>query len=169
MKTMLLLFFIISSPIWPLGQNPIVGDPFIIINKQTNELAYINENDIKDIFHVATGVTEEHTPEGKFTITVKAINPYYRKKDIPGGDANNPLGTRWIGFNAKDTDGRIYGIHGTNKKESIGHYVTQGCVRLQNENVEKLYEKVPVGTNVLIINSQESFEQLGIEYGALKK
>ncbi|WP_226667682.1 L,D-transpeptidase [Metabacillus litoralis] len=169
MKTMLLLFFIITSPIWPLGQNPIVGDPFIIINKQRNKLAYINENEIKEVYQVATGVTEEHTPVGKFTITVKAINPYYRKKDISGGDPKNPLGTRWMGFNAKDTDGRIYGIHGTNNKDSIGRYTTQGCVRLENDHVESLYEKVPIGTNVLIINSQKSFTELGKEFGALKK
>ncbi|WP_121662704.1 L,D-transpeptidase [Metabacillus litoralis] len=169
MKALFLFLFIIHSPFWPLGDNPIPGDPFIIINKQTNELAFINDNEIKEIHHVATGKTKELTPEGKFTITVKAVDPYYRKKDIPGGDPKNPLGTRWIGFDAEDTDGRTFGIHGTNNKDSIGHYVTQGCVRMQNEEVETFYKKVPLGTKVLITNTEESFENLAIKHGAITK
>jgi lipoprotein-anchoring transpeptidase ErfK/SrfK len=166
---MFLLLYLVASPIWPLGQNPIVGDPLIIINKLTNELAFINQNEIKITYPVATGKTEELTPEGKFTIIVKAVDPYYRKKDIPGGDPNNPLGSRWIGFDAVETDGRTYGIHGTNNDQSIGQYVTQGCVRLQNEDVENLFKLIPIGTKVLILNSQQTFEELAIENGAIKK
>jgi lipoprotein-anchoring transpeptidase ErfK/SrfK len=169
MKTMLLFLTIVASPLWPLGPNPIVGDPFIIINKQTNELAYINQNEIVEIYPVATGKTEELTPEGKFTIIVKAVDPYYRKKDIPGGDSKNPLGTRWIGFDAEESDGRTYGIHGTNNELSIGHYVTQGCIRMQNEDVENLFELLPLGTKVLILNTHQTFEELAIEHGAIKK
>jgi lipoprotein-anchoring transpeptidase ErfK/SrfK len=169
MKIMFLFLFLISSPIWPIGQNPVIGDPFIIINKLTNELAFVNQNEIKNIYQVATGKTEELTPEGKFTITVKAVDPYYRKKNISGGDPNNPLGSRWIGIDANGTDGRIYGIHGTNNELSIGQFVTQGCVRMQNKDVEQLFEEIPLGTKVLIINSQQTFEELAIEYGAIKK
>ena len=39
-----------------------------------------------------------------------------------------------------------YGIHGTNAPETIGRSVSHGCVRLRNEDIEKLYEMVPVGT-----------------------
>lgn len=169
MKTMLLFLSIITSPIWPLGPNPIVGDPFIIINKQTNELAYINQNEIQEIFSVATGKSKDLTPEGKFTVIVKAVDPYYRKKDITGGDPKNPLGTRWIGFDAEETDGRTYGIHGTNNEDSIGHYVTQGCVRMKNKNVENLFEVIPLGTRILILNSNETFEELAIKHGAMRK
>lgn len=166
---LLLLFLFLQSPIWPLGENPLPGDPYLIINKQTNELAFVNDNEVKETHRVATGMTEELTPEGEFTVIVKAVDPYYRKKDIPGGDKNNPLGTRWIGFDAEGTDGRIYGIHGTNNNNSIGSYVTQGCVRLQNKEVEVLYDKIPLGTKVLITNTNQSFEQLAIKHGAIKK
>ncbi|MBO1514648.1 L,D-transpeptidase [Metabacillus bambusae] len=169
MKTMLLFLSIIASPIWPLGPNPIVGDPFIIINKQTNELAYINQNEIQEIYPVATGKSKDLTPEGEFTVIVKAVEPYYRKKDITGGDPKNPLGTRWIGFDAEESDGRTYGIHGTNNEDSIGHYVTQGCVRMKNKSVESLFEVIPIGTRILILNSHETFEELAIEHGAMKK
>lgn len=163
---MLLLFTL--SPIWPLGPT-LPGDPFIIVNKASNEAAYIHHNRVQTVIRVATGKTEELTPEGLFTITVKAKNPYYRSKDIPGGDPENPLGTRWIGFDAEETDGRIYGLHGTNNPSSIGHYVSQGCIRLQNEAVESLYDYIPLGTKILVTTTEKSFEELGQEYGAIEK
>lgn len=169
MKYLLLFLFVIKSPIWPLGENPLPGDPYLIINKQTNELAFVNDNEVKEIYRVATGMTEELTPEGEFTVIVKAVDPYYRKKNIPGGDKRNPLGTRWIGFDAEETDGRTYGIHGTNNDKSIGAYVTQGCVRLPNKVMEAIYEKIPIGTKVLITKSEQSFEQLAVENGAMNK
>jgi lipoprotein-anchoring transpeptidase ErfK/SrfK len=162
----LVLSFILS-PIWPLGPNPLPGDPFVIVNKKTNEMAYVNENRIQTVVSVATGKTEELTPEGIFTITVKAKDPYYRKKDIPGGDPQNPLGTRWIGFDAEGTDGRIYGFHGTNQPESIGKNVSLGCIRLQNEAIESLYDYIPIGTKIVVTSSNKSFEDLAKEHGAL--
>lgn len=54
------------------------------------------------------------------------------------------LGTRRLDL------GDGYGIHGTNDPESIGHAASHGCVRLRNEDVEKLYDMVPVGTPVYI-------------------
>ncbi|WP_102345668.1 L,D-transpeptidase [Bacillus sp. Marseille-P3661] len=169
---MVLKFFMaimLISPLWPIGQNPIVGDPFIIVNKKTNELAFIESGRIQEIYSVATGVTEELTPEGLFTITVKAKNPYYRKKNIEGGSKENPLGTRWIGFDAAGTDGRIYGVHGNNNPDSIGRYITQGCIRMYNEKVEELFENIPIGTKIVIVSSEKSFEQIAKKYGAIQR
>jgi lipoprotein-anchoring transpeptidase ErfK/SrfK len=163
-----LIFALVTSPIWPLGPNPLPGDPYIIVNKKSNELAYFHEEQLKEVHSVATGKSIELTPEGEFTIIVKAKNPYYRKKDIPGGDPQNPLGTRWIGFDAEDSDGRTYGVHGTNNPNSIGGYVTQGCIRLPNEMVEQLFDHVPIGTKIWIVYSDKSFEELGREKGALR-
>ncbi|GCD81959.1 L,D-transpeptidase [Parageobacillus thermoglucosidasius] len=154
-------FFSISAPAAAETQ------PFVIINKAVNQLALIDNGKIETVYPVATGVNTLLTPEGMFTVTVKAKNPYYRKKNIPGGAPDNPLGTRWIGFNAKGTDGRVYGIHGTNNPPSIGKYVSQGCVRMYNHDVEQLYEKVPIGTKVVIVYSNESFSAIGKRYGAL--
>ena len=114
-----------------------------------------------------TGKSKELTPEGLFTVKVKAINPYYRKKNIPGGDPRNPLGTRWIGFNANNTDGRIYGIHGTNQPYSVGKYISNGCIRLRNSDVERLYQQVPLGTKILIVTSEDDFISLAKKYGAI--
>lgn len=166
LSPILIAFFI--SPIWPLGTNPMPGDPFVIVNKSKNELAFINENKVQTVVSVGTGKTQELTPEGLFTITVKAKEPYFRKENIPGGDPKNPLGSRWIGFDAKDTDGRTYGIHGTNQPASIGKYVSQGCIRTQNEVVSSLYPLIPIGTKVLVVSSKKSFEALAQEQGAIK-
>lgn len=144
------------------------GEPFVIVNKAVNKVAFINENKVQEVFSAGTGKSKELTPEGLFTVTVKAVNPYYRKKNIPGGDPRNPLGSRWIGFDALNTDGRIYGIHGTNQPQSIGKYISNGCVRLSKENIEKLYDQVPIGTQVLITSSSKDFKTLAKEQGAIK-
>ncbi|WP_160722194.1 L,D-transpeptidase [Bacillus sp. USDA818B3_A] len=156
------------APLWPIGPNPLPGDPFVIVNKTKNELAFIDDNKIQTIVSVGTGKTQELTPEGLFTITVKAKKPYFRKKNIPGGDPKNPLGARWIGFNAKGTDGRIYGIHGTNQPASIGKYVSQGCIRTQNEVVTSLFPLIPLGTKILVTSSNKSFEDLAKENRAIQ-
>ncbi|MGD6956386.1 L,D-transpeptidase [Rossellomorea aquimaris] len=164
----LLAIILFASPIWPLGRNPLPGDPFIIVNKESNQLAYIDDGKVQRTFPVATGKTTTLTPEGLFNVTVKAKNPYYRKKNIPGGDPRNPLGSRWIGFDAKGTDGRIYGIHGTNQPSSIGKYISNGCIRMHNKHVEFLFDQVPVGTKVLVVKTNKSFYQLGKNHGAIK-
>ncbi|WP_433743028.1 L,D-transpeptidase [Falsibacillus pallidus] len=167
MKILLVCILLIGSPIWPIGRNPIQGDPFIIVNKRTNELVFYNEGRLQLKTKIATGKTNDLTPEGLFTVTVKAKDPYYRRKNIPGGDPRNPLGTRWIGFDALGTDGRMYGLHGTNQPSSIGKYISNGCVRLPKAAVEALYDMVPIGTKVNIVNSSKSFDQIAKENGAI--
>jgi len=44
-----------------------------------------------------------------------------------------------------------YGIHGTCNPSAIGRHVTMGCIRLHNEEIIELYERVPVGTPVVIV------------------
>ncbi|WP_227935017.1 L,D-transpeptidase [Alkalihalobacillus deserti] len=163
-----LLTLLVISPIWPLGENPTVGDPFLIVNVATNELAYINDGEIQEVYKVATGKAGDETPTGTFSIIVKAKDPYYRKKDIVGGDPNNPLGSRWIGFNANDTDGRTFGIHGTNRPNSIGYSVTAGCIRLPNQIVEKLFEEIPLGTKIYITDKDETFIEMARSNGAIE-
>jgi lipoprotein-anchoring transpeptidase ErfK/SrfK len=58
------------------------------------------------------------------------------------------LGARWIPISLKG-----YGIHGTNDESSIGGQTTAGCVRMYNNDVIELYDIIPVGTEVEIIDS----------------
>ena len=61
------------------------------------------------------------------------------------GGPGNPMGAR-----ALYLGGTIYRIHGTNAPETIGHAVSSGCFRLVNDEVTDLYERVPVGTKVVV-------------------
>lgn len=92
------------------------------------------------------------TPVGAFTIETKLTNPvwYWNGKRIPYGDPRNLLGTRWLGFsNRPGASG--FGIHGTSDPTSIGKNQSAGCVRMTNADVESLFELVPKGAKVEII------------------
>jgi lipoprotein-anchoring transpeptidase ErfK/SrfK len=162
MQFFTLLFLLTGSFLTP----HVTSEPVVIVNKTTHEVALIQSG--KEVFHApaAIGKTKELTPEGQFEIKVKAKNPYYRKKNIPGGDPHNPLGSRWIGFDARGTDGRIYGIHGTNQPESIGKSVSAGCIRLKNKDVERLFDLVPSGAEVVIVSSEQKMNEV---YGQWEK
>lgn len=125
---------------------------YLEINKATNTLQVYLNGHVNYTFEVATGMDEEYTPLGTFKIITKVKEPWYLPKDIAGGDPNNPLGTRWIGINVPDTNGYKYGIHGTNDPTSIGQHVSQGCIRMHNEDVEWLFRHIPKGTLVIIKN-----------------
>ncbi|MGX2960355.1 L,D-transpeptidase [Peribacillus sp. JNUCC 23] len=169
MKMLLSLIFIsILLSCVPMPASAVVGEPFVIVNKATNKVAFIDDNKVQNVYPAGTGRSKELTPEGLFTVKVKAVNPYFRKKNIPGGDPRNPLGTRWIGFDALGTDGRIYGLHGTNNQASVGKYISNGCVRLRKADIEHLYERVPIGTKVLVTHSPKDFTTLAKEQGAIK-
>jgi lipoprotein-anchoring transpeptidase ErfK/SrfK len=61
------------------------------------------------------------------------------------GGPGNPLGARAMNLGAT-----VYRIHGTNAPETIGHAVSSGCFRLVNDDVIDLYNRVPVGTKVVV-------------------
>lgn len=86
-------------------------------------------------FPVGLGKQKTPTPIGEFTV----INKY---KNWGSG-----FGTRWIGLNVP---WGIYGIHGTNRPDSIGRHQSHGCIRMYNRHVETLYEWVKIGTRVTI-------------------
>ncbi len=124
---------------------------YIVIDKSLNKLiVMLNETPVY-YFPVATGKADTSTPIGEFEIIRKVKNPWYIPKNIPGGDPNNPIGTRWLGMSVPGTDGYKYGIHGTNDPNSIGRYASQGCIRMINEDVEWLFRHIPLGTKVRII------------------
>jgi lipoprotein-anchoring transpeptidase ErfK/SrfK len=61
------------------------------------------------------------------------------------GGPGNPLGARALYLGES-----VYRIHGTNQPHTIGHAVSSGCFRLVNSDVIDLYERVPVGTRVVV-------------------
>src|SRR5262245_34283012 len=61
------------------------------------------------------------------------------------GGPGNPMGARALYLGTT-----VYRIHGTNAPETIGHAVSSGCFRLANDEIVDLYERVPVGTKVIV-------------------
>jgi lipoprotein-anchoring transpeptidase ErfK/SrfK len=70
---------------------------------------------------------------------------------VPGGP-RNPMGARglYLFSGGKDTG---YRIHGTNQPEYIGRAISSGCIRMTNENVIDLYNRVKIGTIVVVLPS----------------
>ncbi len=125
-------------------------DLYIEIDRAKNELKLYKNGKIHFNTKVATGENWS-TPKGTFTITTKFKNPYYTPRKIGGGDPANPLGTRWLGLSVPGTVGRTYGIHGTNTPSSIGSFASIGCIRMLNQEIEWLYDQIPIGTKVVIL------------------
>ena len=116
----------------------------LIADKSQNTLTLKNGEEVLKVYRCSTGAGGI-TPTGPFKITSRMIDPVWKGIVAPG-DAVNPLGTRWLGFDLPQ-----YGIHGTNDPSSIGQPVTKGCVRLLNSDVEELYALLPEGTSVTIV------------------
>jgi lipoprotein-anchoring transpeptidase ErfK/SrfK len=97
------------------------------------------------------------TWSGVETITRKAEWPDWippvemvaRQPYLPrwvAGGPGNPLGARALYLGNTD-----YRIHGTNDPTTIGHHVSSGCIRLQNADVMDLYQRVGIGTKVVVL------------------
>ena len=72
-----------------------------------------------------------------------------RRPDLPrhmAGGIENPLGAR-----AMYLGGTVYRIHGSNEPDTIGQAVSSGCIRMTNEDVQDLYERVKVGTRAVVL------------------
>jgi hypothetical protein len=72
---------------------------------------------------------------------------------MPGG-IDNPLGARalYLFDGNRDT---LFRLHGTNDPRSIGKAVSSGCVRLINQDVIDLYDRVPIGTKVVVLGDPD--------------
>ena len=96
--------------------------------------------------------------EGSTRVSGKHISPAWSPPDevradnprlpdvIPGGSPSNPMGPR-----ALTLAGGEYAIHGTNRPNSIGTFASYGCIRMYNEDILDLFERVDVGTPVVVI------------------
>ena len=108
-------------------------------------------------YPVGLGRDDWKTPEGKFKVVEKTVNPKWvlpesikeehRREGKPapdfieGGDPDNPLGKYRLRLTLP-----LYGIHGTDIPWGVGMQVSHGCVRLYPEDIERLFPAVPVGT-----------------------
>jgi lipoprotein-anchoring transpeptidase ErfK/SrfK len=65
---------------------------------------------------------------------------------IAGGSPSNPMGVAAMTLSG----GGQYAIHGTNRPGSVGGFVSYGCIRMLNDDISDLYQRVSVGTPVVV-------------------
>jgi L,D-transpeptidase ErfK/SrfK len=134
----------------------------IIINVGDLMLYWVRDGQVVANFRVGVGRKTWQTPPGHYTIVGRRRDPDWHvppsiqkemhdqgqpvKKLVPAGP-DNPLGKYWLELSAGG-----YGIHGTNAPRSVGRYTTHGCVRLRPDDIERLYNQVPTGTSVDIVD-----------------
>jgi len=134
------------------------GERKIVINLAARSLALLEKDKKIRLYPIGPGKESTPTPVGYYSIRSKDINPTWidpsdPEFSIPSGEAN-PLGYRWMEFYGN------YGIHGTNKPESIGHYVSNGCIRMMEKDVEALFDMVEIGTPVEITYNRIVVEKI---------
>ncbi len=103
-------------------------------------------------YPIGVGRSGWETPTGTFQVQQMRENPTwispFNGQRIPGGDARNPLGTRWIGF---WTDGNNWiGFHGTRNPQTVGRNTSHGCIHMHTADLENLYRQVALGTSVTV-------------------
>jgi hypothetical protein len=129
----------------------------IVIRRESRQLYFYTPRGLKRVFRIATGQASYPTPVGRFEIVTKQRNPWWYpppgsdwargKEPVPPGPGN-PLGTRWMGISAP-----LVGIHGTPDAASVGYSASHGCVRMLISQAEWLFERVEVGTPVVIVKA----------------
>lgn len=135
MKRLVLLtaavLLVCCIPLWSAAE-----DAFIIhVDVEQKRLTLFRADAMIKAYTIATGAWDTPTPVGVFTIT-------HRFSGQMCG-----FGTCFLGLNVPWGN---YGIHGTDKPESIGYNASHGCIRMKVADAEELYALVPNGTKVVI-------------------
>jgi|GEM_PF-3378580 len=130
----------------------------ILVSTETYRLYFIQSAKTAVEYPIGVGRDEMAIPGSSYIITAKRVHPEWRPTPrmraenpslpvvVPAGP-HNPMGTRAL--NLGDT---FYRIHGTNEPETVGTSASSGCIRMYNDHVELLFEKVRVGARVEIYN-----------------
>jgi len=131
-------FNIFMQPVYADPSLPIVADQGeyeIEVYPQQHRLQVRAHGQIIKTYKVAVGNPATPTPIGEYKIVYK------------GKNWGPSFGPRWLGLNVP---WGYYGIHGTNRPNSIGQHKSHGCIRMINSDVMELYDLVPLGTKVTI-------------------
>lgn len=129
----------------------------VVIHTAERRLYLVNGDGTAIRYPVAVGKPGKQWT-GATTIDGKYVEPAWSpprevKRDNPrlpdviaGGSPHNPMGSA-----AMTLAGGEYAIHGTNRPNSIGTYASYGCIRMYNQDVVDLYQRVSVGTQVYVV------------------
>jgi len=131
-----------------------IAMPRIVVDRAACRLRLVVGDDVRE-YPVAVGSSDSPTRAGEFSVLRMSEEPNWRVPDmpkagalagqlIPFGDPRHKIGPRWIKLYAG------VGIHAT-RPERVGHAVSWGCVGMLTQDVLELYERVEVGTPVVIV------------------
>lgn len=135
-----------------------IGKGILLSDTETMVLQHWTADGEMRIYPTSVPLTDDLTRRGYTEVVEKRKNPSWaptpdmRKRNpewparVPGGDPINPLGTR-----ALYLSWTYYRIHGTADTRKIGRQSSNGCIGLYNEQIEEVYERTPVGTQVKLI------------------
>lgn len=130
----------------------------IVINLAEMRLYFFREGGSPVLtFPAGIGRSGRETPTGVTRVIAKRENPTWippasiraERPELPAAVPPGPSNP--LGLYALDLGWRSYTIHGTNNPYGIGRRVSSGCIRLYPEDIEQLFELVPVGTPVTIV------------------
>lgn len=128
----------------------------ILLELGKRQISLLENGKVMGSWPVAVGDPATPTPTGRFKVRNKVVNPQYQStksgKNNPTVGPQGPLGDRWIGFHYTERD--QFGIHGTptawewtvKSRSAVSH----GCVRMLTPHVRQLFDKVDVGTPVVV-------------------
>lgn len=123
----------------------------LVLNLPERAIYHFRGGEFQGFYPVAIGMPGWNTPVGQFHIATRTTDPTWFPPAWagvagpvgPGPD--NPLGDRWMGLSLGG-----YGIHATNRPDSIGGAVSHGCIRMYPEMARQLYAQVSLGCPVRI-------------------
>ena len=132
------------------------GPNTIVISTSQRRLYYVGSNGQAISYGIGVG-RAGFTWSGQTRVSAKKAWPGWtppaqmrrRQPGLPShmaGGINNPLGARALYLGSS-----LYRIHGSNEPETIGRAVSSGCFRMTNEDVIDLYNRVAVGTKVIVL------------------
>lgn len=128
----------------------------IVVSFADRKLYYVLPNN-RAIAYPIAGPKPGAGWSGTLSVTEKRVNPDWRPTAdmlrenptlpayVPGGHRMNPLGVRALYLGSS-----TYRIHGTDAPWTIGQYASSGCIRMFNKDVIDLYNRVPLGTRVIV-------------------
>ncbi|XHX77488.1 MAG: L,D-transpeptidase [Stenomitos frigidus ULC029] len=124
-------------------------DVKLIVDLSDRQVSVYQAQALVTRYSIAIGQPGWETPSGSFKVLEMQRDPKWQHPitgEIVLAGSGNPLGKRWIGFLYA---GRTHiGFHGTDQEDLIGQAVSHGCIRMRNQDVVALYEKVSPGTTV---------------------
>ncbi len=125
----------------------------VLVDLSARRAFYLLGGEVAAAWEVGIGRDGNETAVGVYTIGVKQKDPPWfpsGREMVSFGDPENPLGTRWLSWNDENGRSTSLGIHGTNDESGVGQRISQGCIRMRNEDVEELFEILPQGSTVVV-------------------